>query len=262
MKEVMVREYKVINAMMGPDFHMSAAGAQMIAQECFAALMASHHVAAYDLRRRGLMWIIAEFSMRFEGVMPFWGDPVTVELWLSEKPSVKVCTDYVIRYGERTVCRGCGIWAILDINSRKPVVASEVISDIECNQELVLGTHHFRIPKSADAVDVACYQTNAGDTDFNNHICNISYLKAAVSAFSQEYRDTHALSFVNLKFRHEEFLGQKLTCTLFGTQREDDWTVSITNDEGRVCCDALFAFGPAVQDACHPFNSDLKQFCR
>lgn len=242
MNEIMTREYKVINATMDRDFNLSAAGAQMLAQECFASLMASHGVAAFDLRRKGQMWIISEYSMEFDGGMPFWGDSVTVELWLSEISPVKVYSDYRILHDGRVFCKGYCVWAILDIGSRRPVCASEVLSDVGVTPERLFESYRIRVPEKGAQKYESVYRTNVGDIDFNNHICNISYLEAGLDVLPDEYCSSHALKSVSMRFRHESFLGDKLVCHAYETTTDGQWFCEVVNDSGVVCSDICFVY--------------------
>lgn len=239
------REYKVTNALMGADFRLTAVGSQILMQDCFAALMAKYHVAAFDLRSRSLMWIISEFCMEFKGQMPFWGDTVTVELWMSEKPAIKVHVDYRLSHGGEVFCCGDSVWAILDIESRKPVNSSDVLSAIQPTMELVLGSHRHHLDKMCNGQYSLCHRINLSDTDFNNHVTNTTYMKVAVNAMPAGYIGSHRLAAMNMRFLHEAFIDQTLTCKVYDTDAAGSWFYDITDEDGVVCSRASIRFEDA-----------------
>lgn len=236
------KNYKVTNMLMGPDFRLTCISAQMLAQDCFASYMARHNVAAFDLARQSKMWIISEFYMRFSDPMPFWGDTVTVESWMSENPAVKVFIDYRLTHRGRVFSQGYAVWAILDIMSRRPVACAEILSPIECVPELTIGSHHHRISRGSDLVFSYSHVANNGNTDFNGHVSNITYLKMCSNAMPMDYLSTHRMTSVDVKFVRESFLGQELRCQVFAGAGPDSWTYVIQNGDGLVNCEAAASF--------------------
>ena len=115
------KKYTVTSAQMDADFRLSVAGIAQLFQDCYASYMAYYECAAFDLRKKGLMWIITDFTFQIPGPLPMWGDCMEIELWLSARPSVKVACDYRFINKGRTVIEGTSNWAILETESRQPV---------------------------------------------------------------------------------------------------------------------------------------------
>lgn len=233
-----IRKYRVTNAVMGADFRLTALGAQILVQDCFASYMAMYHHAAFDLKEQSLMWIISEFSMRFMRGMPYWGDSVDVELWLSEEPEVRVYVDYRISSNGNVFCKGDGVWAILDMASRRPARASEILSDMEWRNESLLGTHRHRLAGVGEEQSEFSYRTVTTDTDFNGHVSNVAYIRLCKNSMPAGYWSDHKVVSLDMKFQHESFLGQELLCKLSGATEADNWHYVITDEEGHVCCEA------------------------
>lgn len=242
------RKYRVINTVMGPDYRLTAIGSQMLVQDCFASYMAMHHHAAFDLQSQSQMWIISEFSMRFKSAMPFWGDSVDVELWLSEKPEVKVIVDYRLSSHGNVFCEGDGVWAILDIASRRPVAASEILSDMDYSRGALLGTHRHRLPKAGGQQAVFRHRAETTDTDFNGHVSNVAYIRLCKNSMPEGYWAGHKVASLDMKFTHESFLGQELSCTLSGSSEPDGWHYVITDEDGNVCCEAAAVCRPLLSE--------------
>lgn len=231
---------------MNADFRLSPMGATMLWQDCFAMYMSRYHVAAFNLRELGKMWIINDFSMRFIGEQPFWGNTVKAELWVSEEPAVKVHADFRIMIDERVVVEGDSAWAILDTASRHPVPASEVLPQFEIIPEFGMDTHRHRFPASSELHSTYRHITNSSDTDFNHHISNVTYLRICFNSLPIEYIQTHIVKEFSIKFLQESFVGQDLECSIFKTSEKDLWNFSITNDGDNSSAKAMIRYTEKV----------------
>ncbi len=237
-----VKEYPITNSLMNADFRLSPIGATMLWQDCFAMYMSRHHVAAFNLRELGKMWIINDFSMRFVGEQPFWGTTVKVELWVSEEPRVKVHVDYRIKLSGSTVVEGDCSWAVLDIESRHPIAAKDVLPQFEIIPDPVFDTHRHKLPKMQDLFKVYKHIANSSDTDFNHHISNITSLRICFEAMPLEYSRSHTISEFSIKFLHEAFLGQELSCSIYSTDTPDRWCYNIKNNTDDVISQAMIRY--------------------
>lgn len=241
MENVFRKEYMVVNSVMDSQFRLSAKGMQLIAQDCFASMMAQHHVAAFDLQQRGLMWILSEFHMIFSGQTPFWGETLTVEAWLAEKPTVKVHIGYRLVYKGQEFASGDSDWAILDVESRKPVLASKILQELEAATGVPAPVRH-RIPKSDSPMPILLeHRAVQSDTDFNLHVSNITYMRMALDAVPHAYWQGHSLERLTLTFVHESFLGSMLHCRA-SVLENDQWLMELSLEDGTVCSRALAEF--------------------
>lgn len=226
------KEYYVTNGMMDPDFRLSVSGIAAISQDCFASLMAKNWHAAFDLRRESKMWIISDFTFHIVGSLPFWGEKIRVEIWLSESPSVKVHADYKIWHNEEVVVQGDSTWAILDIESRRPARANSLLADMEVLPQLALGGHKHPYPKSVELKGSHSHITNRSDGDFNHHVTNMTYLNTVLAALPDSYTNSHVVSELSISFKQESFIGENLECSIYTTPTPDVWNFEIkTNGE-------------------------------
>jgi acyl-ACP thioesterase len=237
-----VKEYPITNSLMNADFRLSPMGATMLWQDCFAIYMSRHHVAAFDIRPLNRMWIINDFSMRFIGEQPFWGSTVKVELWVSEEPKVKVHLDYRIKLNGQTAVEGDCSWAVLNMESRHPIAAKDFLPKFEIIPELVFDTHRHRLPTTGTLIEVYKHVTNSSDTDFNHHISNVTDLRVCFDAMPSEYTRSHTVNEVTIKFLHEAFLGQELTCSIYGTDTRDLWCYNIVNNTDDIISQAMIRY--------------------
>lgn len=241
-----VKEYPITNSLMNADFRLSPMGATMLWQDCFAMYMSRYNVAAFNLRKLGKMWIINDFSMRFIGEQPFWGNMVKVELWISEEPAVKVHADFRIKIDGRVAVEGDSSWAILDTASRHPVPTHEILPQFDIIPEFGMNTHRHRFPVSSELHSTYKHITNSSDTDFNHHISNVTDLRICFNSMSSEYLQTHIVKELSIKFLHESFLGQELVCSIYKTDEQDLWSYSITNNGENISGKAMIRYTEKV----------------
>jgi medium-chain acyl-[acyl-carrier-protein] hydrolase len=237
-----VKEYPITNSLMNADFRLSPMGATMLWQDCFAMYMSRYHVAAFNIRELGKMWIINDFSLRFIGEQPFWGNTVKVELWISEEPAVKVHADFRIKINGQVVVEGDSSWAILDIDSRRPVPAHEILPKFDIIPEFGMDTHRHRFPACSEQYVTYRHITNSSDTDFNHHVSNVTYLRICFNSMPSEYLQTHTVKEFSIKFLHESFLGEELVCSVFKTDEQDLWNYSIADNGDKISGKAMIRY--------------------
>ncbi len=241
--ERFIKRYPVTNAIMDSEFRVSLFGVSLVFQDGFAAYMARYKRAAFDLKEIGKMWIISEFSLRFSGRGPFWGESVDLELWISEKPAVKVYADFRLSSGGRVFAEGNSVWAVLDIATRKPQVVTQLLSMVEVEDELALGVRRVSVPRSGPLDHEYVHLTNRSDMDFNRHVSNVAYVAASEDALSWEYLSGRRLVGYTAHFLHESFIGDELRCQVFATDSPEVWNVEMSALR-RVCCRVSMEYAP------------------
>jgi medium-chain acyl-[acyl-carrier-protein] hydrolase len=230
-----IKQYSVTNAIMDSEYRLSLYGSSLVFQDAFAAYMARYKRAAFDLKEIGKMWIISEFTLHFTGIQPFWGETVDVELWISDRPCVKVCADFRMSVNGRVFAEGNSSWAVLDIATRKPQIVTDLLSMIEVDETLALGARRMPAPASEKFDHGYVYPTDRADMDFNMHVSNVGYVNASQDAMPWEYLSARQLESYTIHFLHESFIGDELRCQVYDTAVPDCWNVEILSRE-RVCC--------------------------
>ncbi len=109
-------------------------------------------------------------------------------------------------------------WFIIDKETKRPVKTDVVAERFEICDELVLGEHKkFVVPDSTEVYTKIEHKINLSDLDFNNHVNNKSYINLAELTVPDEYRKTHKLKSLSIRFNKETFLGDTLTERKFPT---------------------------------------------
>lgn len=218
------------------DYRLRPISAIMYLQDAFARYTATKKMAAYDLFSKKQYWVVAEFNMEFSEDLPFWSEEFGVNVWFSEISKLKIYIDYELTYKNKSFAKGNALWFLINQETKRPVKADEVAEKFEVCSELALGEHKkFILPPAKEVYTKMEHKNNLSDIDFNNHVNNKSYINLAEMTAPEEFRRTHTLKSLNIRFNRETFLGDVLTCTTNKTELPDTYTHIIEKDGIPVC---------------------------
>ena len=262
--KILKQQYNVLNSMMDPEFRLTPGSLISLTQDIFARYCSAYWCGAFDLREKNRMWIINDFTFRITDAMPFWTESIDVETWFSEKPAIKLRQDYRLSQNGKVFAIGDCTWAVLDMESRKPLAASDVLPEFELHEEIVLGTHRHRFPQKTEPLLTYRHMTNNNDKDFNYHVTNVSYANICLGALPEDYLSSHELHEFSIKFLQETFIGQELQCQVSRTATPNLWTYDITSDGATLACQAYAQYGEpysreGILDRNLPFRNTDKQ---
>lgn len=218
------------------EYRLRPISAIMYIQDAFARYTATKKMAAYDLFAKNHYWVVGEFNIEFVDAPPFWSEEIKVEIWISELSKLKIYTDYNIYYKDRVFAKGNACWFIIDSTSKRPVKTDDVKERFEICEELVLGEHKkFVLSEMKEKVNEINHKMNLSDLDFNNHVNNKSYINIAEMTAPYEYKKTHKLKQLSIRFNQETFLNDTLTCSLYKTDTSDVFIHKLEKDGVSVC---------------------------
>ena len=231
------RKYNVILDNMDLfEYRLRPISAIMYLQDAFARYCATKKMAAYDLFATNQYWIVTEFNIDFTDDLPFWSEEIGVNIWISEVTKLKIYTDYEITYNGKPFAKGNALWFIIDKESKRPAKTDVVAERFNVINELTLGEHKkFVLPEVKEKVREIKHTNNLSDLDFNNHVNNKSYINLAEMTANEEFRKTHTLKSLNIRFNKETFLGDTLTCSTYKTDNENTYTHIVEKDSVSVC---------------------------
>ena len=193
-------------------------------------------MAAYDLFASNQYWIVTEFNIDFIDSLPFWSEEIEVYIWISEITKLKIYTDYEIKYQNKSFAKGNALWFIIDKATKRPIKTDIVAEKFSICNELTCGEHKkFTLFEPKEKVSEIKHTNNLSDLDFNNHVNNKSYINLAEMTANNEFRLTHSLKNLNIKFNRETFLGDNLTCSTYKTDTDNIYTHMIEKDGVSVC---------------------------
>lgn len=218
------------------EYRLRPISAIMYIQDAFARLCGTKRLAAYDLFATNQYWIVTEFNIDFLDELPFWSEEITVNIWISEITKLKIYSDYEIIYKNKPFAKGNALWFIIDKETKRPVKTDIAAKKFSVCDELALGAHKkFILPDKKEKVSEIIHTNNLSDIDFNKHVNNKSYINLAEMTANDEFRKTHTLKSLNIRFNKETFLGDTLTCSTYKTSVENIYTHVIEKDGVSVC---------------------------
>jgi len=218
------------------EYRLKPISAIMYIQDAFARYCATKNMAAYHLFPKNLYWIVSEFNIEFTDNLPFWSEEIRAEIWTSELTKLRLYTDFRLYYKEREVAKGYCCWFIIDQASKRPVKTDFIADRIQVCNELTLGEHKkFSLSEMQDKVCDIVHKNNLTDIDFNKHVNNKSYLNIAEATATDEFRKTHSLKTLNIKYIRESFLNDELVCSAYRTAEPKTFVHRITKDGEAIC---------------------------
>ena len=205
-------------------------------QDCFAQYTATKNCAAYDLFEKNLFWVVGEFNIEYVDELPFWSEKITTEIWISEVSKLKIYTDFKLYHDGKIFAKGNACWFILDTETKRPVKTDFISEVFDINDEFVLGEHtKFNLGEFGEKVGEIAHTINVSDLDFNGHVNNKSYVNIAECTATKEFRATHTLEKLNIRFVREAFLNEVLICSAYKCETENTYVHKIERDGVSVC---------------------------
>lgn len=243
------------------EYRLRPISAIMYLQDSFARYCAIKGVAAFDLFPKHLYWVVGEFNVEFVDEMPFWSEEITTEIWISEITKLKIYTDYKIYYKDNVFAQGNGCWFLIDELSGRPAKTDLIAEKFVICNELALGEHKkFTQQKAQKEICEIKHKNNLSDIDFNNHVNNKSYMNIAEAALSAEYKKSHKLKNIHIRFNRESYLDDVLLCKTYQTEKPNDYVHTITKDGISVCDVRTGWEEKRAIDKIIDFDLELKKF--
>lgn len=242
------------------EYRLRPISAIMYLQDAFARYTATKGMAAYDLFATNQYWIVSEFNIDFVEDLPFWSEEIEINIWISEITKLKIYTDYELKCKNKTFAKGNALWFILDKETKRPAKTDVVAERFEICDELTLGVHKkFTLPEATDVYTKMEHTNNLSDTDFNKHVNNKSYINLAEMTAPDEFKKTHRLKNINIRFNKETFLGDTLTCTTNCTEDKNVFTHIIEKNGISVCDISTVWEEKTSKDNIVDYNLDVKR---
>ena len=238
------------------NYRIRPVAAIMYLQDAFARFTATKKMAAYDLFPENIYWVVGEFNIDFVDTLPFWSEEIMVEVWFSELSKLKIYTDFNIYSNGKLFSKGYACWFLINSESKRPVKIDDYSARIDVCSEFVLDEHSkFVLPDVKSKISEINHTINLSDLDFNNHVNNKSYINIAEMTMDSEYRKTHTIKSMRIKFIKETFMNDCLVCSAYSTELDNAYVYKIEKDGGSVC-EILTVLEPAKSSE-NILNADL-----
>ena len=234
-----LRNYYITNECMDIDYKLTPIGVITFFQDSFAQYLTTKYLAAFDIIKDNMYWVISGFDIEYEKSMPFWSEPVVVDIWVSEVKPAKLYTDFTLSHDGEIFAKGNSCWYVLDKDTKRPIPMSRISHKFDVINQFVLGEHkHYGSNNIKTQINEISHKINLSDIDFNNHVNNISYIRIALSAITDGYKYNHTLKNLNIRFIKESYLDETLICKTYNTH-DNNTCISMIEREGTPVCNIL-----------------------
>ncbi len=232
--------YSITAADMDTRYRMTPNAVLLYYQDCWARYMSSLHIAAFDVIKHHLMWVITEFNAWFEDDTALWSDDIDVTVWNSEVSALRLYAEFRIRRADGVeVAHGYGCWTLLDTETRRLAPNSQLPVQLPVLPEMCLDGHkRSKFPKDGTLLTEVIHRVNPINLDMNGHVNNRTYLSIAMQSANESFMDMYAIRSISIRWLRETFLGDTLTCRLILLPREQrdgtyTYTHIITREDGQ-----------------------------
>lgn len=208
--------YSLTAADMDTRYRMTPGAVLLYFQDCWARYMACLHLAAFDVVKQNLMWVVTEFNAWFEPQTALWSDDIDVTVWNSEISALRLYTDFRVHKSDGTeVAHGYACWTLLDTEAHRLAPNTPLAPQIPILPEKTSGSHKkMRFPDGGTLLQEVTHSVSPINLDFNGHVNNRTYLSIAMQSADEAFMDRHAICSLAIQWQKETFLGDTLLCRL------------------------------------------------
>ena len=187
---------------------------------------------------KGLAFLLSRFSAGFYTTVYAY-DALTAETWGVESRGFSFNRCYRLWRGDQVVAEAVSVWALVDVESRRPIRVSEYTPGFDYEEMLTLDTPpRIVFPAASPLRLVGEHTVSYGETDMNMHMNNTRYSDMLCSAVSMTGKRIYRMSF---NFLNEAKLGE--TVNIYSAHHgESDFFRTVRSD-GKVNVEAQIVFG-------------------
>lgn len=198
------------------NYHMTKMAAAKYFQETFARFCAKYHLAAFDVLKDGIIWVVSDLRVEILNRLPMWSEEFTVEVWISETTKMRTYIEFEIKCHDLAVAKGESCFYMLDEKNRRPIKSIDLVKAFGLIDEKVFGEHtkqNYEI--SGEKISEKIHEVTVRDLDFNYHVNNLSYIGISFETAPAEFLEHNEVTSYSIKFLQETHLGDKLGCELY-----------------------------------------------
>lgn len=234
--------YSVRGSEMDPEYRLRDFYVGFYFQECFAEFAASKKMAAYDVAKSGLTWLISDARAEIPGPMPFWRGRVKVDVWARSVSPLFLVMGFSMSEGGAEFARGSFRALMADLKTHRPARFPEFARAFSADASHSPDTAPFeRLEASGEIIGSASQKVRQADLDFNNHLNNVRYLPRAIESMPLGEVSGRRLSSYAIRYMREAFLGDEIVSESFaGAGGCYFHRLSRVSDGAVLCCAKTF----------------------
>ena len=187
---------------------------------------------------RGLAFLLSRFSAGFYDTVYAY-DTLTAETWGVESKGFSFNRCYRLWRGDLVVAEAVSVWALVDVESRRPIRVSEYTPGFDYEEMLTLDAPpRIVFPAASPLHLVGEHTVTYGETDMNMHMNNTRYSDMLCSTMSMTGRRIYRMSF---NFLNEAKLGE--TVNIYSAHHNESDFFRTVRTDGKVNVEAQIVFG-------------------
>ncbi len=238
------KEYTVNGFEIGPDYLLKRPLVAAYFQNTMACEFDDLGLAAFHLQEEGKSWVLTDIRIDYHSRMPRWRSRITVDVWTRKIHGFRIYRDFTGYDADgNLIARGTSSWIVIDEAARRPQKPGAIAEKICITEEEVFPGFRFGKLDPAESGERTewSFTVTSFDIDFNNHMSNLRYITAALEAVPYEYRLSHELRSIILKYSAEALLGDEIRveCVRNG---ESFFCRLFRKEDGALLCTAVLRF--------------------
>jgi acyl-ACP thioesterase len=191
-------------------------------------------ISVADLRKSGHTWVLSRVHLAMERY-PRASDTVRIRTWPTLRGSIFTVRDFeLLDADSELIGRATTSWAVLNLNSRRPVKLDDVLPIYPMNPLRAVDDAFSTLPLPEQPEYELSLPVLRGDLDLNRHVNNTVYAGWALETIPEQVEETCYLASIEIGFRAEALYGDTIVARVAKSGAANSYLHSITSaSEGR-----------------------------
>ena len=211
---------------------LSNKGILRIMQEIAGLHSSSLGYGLNDSDKTGYAWLLLNWKLRVFS-RPKWESTLTVKTWSKSMNPLFAYRDVeILDSNNNLVAVGSSKWILFDINKKSLIKIPTEVKESFPNVDKSVFEEKFveKLKEPENSNFVYEYSIQRRDIDTNHHVNNLNYLDYAYEALPQDVFANINLSNVEIMYKHEAKLGDKIS-VFYSHTENDEYIITIKNNE-------------------------------
>ncbi|PIB35194.1 hypothetical protein BFP72_07190 [Reichenbachiella sp. 5M10] len=188
-----------------------------------------------DLMSHGVTWVMNRMVLNIHR-LPGHNETIDIETWPASMNKFYTKRDFRLTEGEEVLVEASSNWLVMDVDARKLIPIPSFIVDAD----FVVDRDNLPEPSGKLLFDtervqkVREIQVSWFDLDINDHVNNTKIYQWLLDALDDDYLDQHNIQSMDVLFKHEIKLGDRLRSESYWDEQQDMWCHALIHCETRV----------------------------
>ncbi len=161
-------------------------------------------------KERGLAWVGASYHIIINS-FPKLHQKISVISWPAVEKKLGAYRDFlVLDEAGQTMIKASSQWILINFEKKRPVSLRDNLPEYSVIPERAVETDFPKIEDLNDINNQQEFKIRFDDIDINKHVNNAVYPLWATEAVGDEFRDTHQPQDIEIAFKKEALLGEKV----------------------------------------------------